>query len=98
VPVGLAVARPADTEQLGAGRGAVGACAPAPTGLCNLGPLDGSRLVDLMTVTGMCELLEIVDLEPGAPSADAIRRLAAHTPLDKHAPGTNMSELAAPSP
>ena len=59
----------------------------------------GARQLDrLMTVTGLCELLEIVDLDPADPPAGAIRRLAAQTPLDKHAPGTNMSEVAVPSP
>ena len=57
------------------------------------------QLDRLMTVAGLCKLLEIVDLDPADPPADAIRRLAAQTPLDKHAPGTNMSAgAAAPSP
>ncbi len=65
VPVGLAAARPADTEQLGAGRGAVGACAPAPAGLCNVGQLDGSRLVDLLESRS--------DTGGGEPQAGAAR-------------------------
>ncbi len=60
----------------------------------------GARQLDrLLTVIGLCELLEIVDLDPADPPGDAIRRLAAQTPLDKRAPGTNMSAGdAAPSP
>ena len=59
----------------------------------------GARQLDrLMTATGLCKLLEIVDLDLADPPADAIRRLAAQTPLDKHAPGTNMrAGAAAPS-
>jgi anti-anti-sigma factor len=56
----------------------------------------GARQLDrLMSVTGLCELLEIVDLMPRDPPADAIRGLAAQTRLDKHAPGTNISGAAA---
>lgn len=60
----------------------------------------GARELDrLLTVIGLCELLEIVDLDPADPPGDAIRRLSAQTPVDKHAPGTNMSAAAAaPSP
>jgi anti-anti-sigma factor len=60
----------------------------------------GARELDrLLTVVGLCEPLEIVDLDPADPSGNAIRRLAAQTPFDKHAAGTNMSAgAAAPSP
>jgi RNA polymerase sigma-B factor len=51
----------------------------------------GTRQFDrLMTVTGLCKLLEIVDLDSADPPAEAIRRLAGQTPLDKHAPATIM--------
>jgi anti-sigma B factor antagonist len=60
----------------------------------------GARQFDrLISVTGLCKQLEIVDLEPGDPPADAIRRLAAQTRLDKHVSATNVSAGdAAPSP
>ncbi len=60
----------------------------------------GARQLDrLMTLTGLCELLEIVDLDPADPPADAIRPLVAQTPPNQHAPGTNSRAGAAgPSP
>ena len=45
----------------------------------------GARQLDrLMTVTGLWNLLEIVDLDPADPPADAIRRLVAQAPPNQH--------------
>jgi anti-anti-sigma factor len=56
----------------------------------------GARQFDrLLTVTGVGQRLEIVDLDPADPAADAIRRLAAPTPAPRAHPGTNMSTGAA---
>lgn len=66
---------------------------------CRLIVTRAARQLDrLLTVTGLCKLLEIVDLDPADPSGDAIRRLAAQIPLDKQARGTNMSAGPPPQP
>lgn len=65
---------------------------------CRLIVVRGARQLDrLLTVSGLCKLWEIVDLDPADPSGDAIRRLA-QIPLDKRARGRNMSVGPPPQP